>query len=430
MNQWQVASRQPEHLVAMCVWEGASDWYRDATHHGGILSTFWANWYDMQVTTVQHGVGERGATNPNTEGLISGPETLSDEQLAVARIDFGDDIRWHPVDDAYHRERSGDWDRITVPLLSAGNWGGQGLHLRGNVEGFVRSASPQKWLEMHGLEHWTHFYTDYGVDLQKRFFGHFLKDEPTGWETQPPVTLQIRQADGSFVQRAEREWPLARTEWTELHLQADSTLPPTPADEAAVLRYAADGEGLSFTTAPFEVDTEITGPAALRVAISSQTSDADVFAILGLLDPEGAEVTFQGAIDPHSPLAQGWLRASHRRLDPELSRPYRPYHSHKDPQPLTPGEVVELDIEILPTSIVVPHGFRLRLTIQGHDYENPNAAGVRQSNFKNDLRGCGPFLHDDPVDRPPAVFGGEVGLHLGDGAVASLLLPVIAPKTA
>ena len=49
-----------------------------------------------------------------------------------------------------------------MPLLSAGNWGGHGLHLRGNVEGYVRAASPQKWLEMHGLEHWTQFYTDYG----------------------------------------------------------------------------------------------------------------------------------------------------------------------------------------------------------------------------------------------------------------------------
>ena len=44
----------------MCVWEGAADWYRDMTHHGGILSTFWANWYDMQVKTVQYGAGERG----------------------------------------------------------------------------------------------------------------------------------------------------------------------------------------------------------------------------------------------------------------------------------------------------------------------------------------------------------------------------------
>ena len=38
--------------------------------------------------------------------------------------------------------------------------GGQPLHPRGNFEGFFQSASKQKWLEVHGIEHWTHYYTD------------------------------------------------------------------------------------------------------------------------------------------------------------------------------------------------------------------------------------------------------------------------------
>ena len=81
MNQWQVASLQPPHLAAMCIWEGAADWYRDATHHGGTLSTFWANWFDMQVKTVQHGIGERGRRNRATGRLICGDDLLSDEEL-------------------------------------------------------------------------------------------------------------------------------------------------------------------------------------------------------------------------------------------------------------------------------------------------------------------------------------------------------------
>ena len=52
INQWNVASMQPPHFTAMCVWEGAADWYRDMTHHGGIFCTCWENWYDMQVKTV------------------------------------------------------------------------------------------------------------------------------------------------------------------------------------------------------------------------------------------------------------------------------------------------------------------------------------------------------------------------------------------
>jgi putative CocE/NonD family hydrolase len=134
INQWQVACLQPPHLKAMCIWEGAADWYRDMTHHGGILSTFWANWYDMQVKTVQYGLGERGPRSQVTGALVCGDETMSDEELAHNRSNFGDDILAHPLDDEYHQARSPDWDKVTVPLLSAANWGGQGLHARGNLK--------------------------------------------------------------------------------------------------------------------------------------------------------------------------------------------------------------------------------------------------------------------------------------------------------
>ncbi len=73
INQWHVASLQPPHLAAMCVWEGAADWYRDMTHHGGMLSTFWENWYDMQVKTVQYGAGERGKRSRAHGELVCGP---------------------------------------------------------------------------------------------------------------------------------------------------------------------------------------------------------------------------------------------------------------------------------------------------------------------------------------------------------------------
>ena len=147
---------------------------------GGILSTFFANWFDMQVKTVQHGVGERGKRSRATGELACGPEVLSDAELEANRADFGADIFAHPFDDRYHRDRSPNWDKVVTPFLSAASWAGQGLHPRGNFEGFMRARAQQKWLEIHGLEHWTHFYTPYGVALQKKFFGHFLKGERNG----------------------------------------------------------------------------------------------------------------------------------------------------------------------------------------------------------------------------------------------------------
>ena len=82
------------------------------------------------------------------------------------RCDFGDEILAHPLDDDYHKARSPIWSKVKAPFLSAANWGGQPLHPRGNFEGFVRAAAKDKWLEVHGIEHWTHFYTDYGRELQ------------------------------------------------------------------------------------------------------------------------------------------------------------------------------------------------------------------------------------------------------------------------
>ena len=209
MNQWQVASLQPPHLAAMCVWEGAADFYRDASHHGGILCTFWANWYDMQVKTVQHGARRARPAQPqHGRAGLRAARRWTTRELAANRCDFGADILAHPLDDDYHRARSPDWSRVITPFLTAANWGGQGLHLRGNFEGFVRAASTEKWLEVHGIEHWTHFYTDYGRALQKRFFDHFLKGEDNGWERQPRVLLQVRHRDR--FERARRAGMAAR----------------------------------------------------------------------------------------------------------------------------------------------------------------------------------------------------------------------------
>ena len=75
----------------------------------------------------------------------------------------------------------------------------------------------RSYYEAHGIEHWTHFYTDYGRELQKRFFDFFLKGEKNGWNRQPPVLLQVRHVD-KFVERTEGEWPLKRTKWTKFYL--------------------------------------------------------------------------------------------------------------------------------------------------------------------------------------------------------------------
>ena len=382
---------------------------------------------------VQHGLGDRAPVNPNTGESVAGPETLTDAELRELRAPFGEEILAHPLEGPYARERSADWDCVEVPILSAANWGGHGLHARGNFEGYVQAASDRKWLEVHGLEHWSTFYMDYGVDLQRRFFDCFLKGEGEDWERQPPVLLQVRHLDG-FRERGEQEWPLARTRWTPMYLGCANAASELRADAAApgAVSYEATGSGVTFLAPPAEAEYEMTGPAAAKLFVSSTTEDADLFLVLGLFDPSGDEVVFQGMLDPHTPLAQGWLRLSQRRLDPERSTPYRPYHSHDAHQPVAPGEVYEVDVEIWPTSIVVPAGYRIGLTIRGSDYAYAGTLDESRSRlgktFKNQMRGCGPYLHDDPRDRRAGVFDGAQTIHTGGEHPSHLLVPIVPER--
>jgi predicted acyl esterase len=272
------------------------------------------------------------------------------------------------------------------------------------------------------------FYSDYGVSLQKKFFGHFLKGEQTGWDAQPPVLLNVRHVDGTLSLRGESEWPIARTEWTRLFIGADDmSLREAPPVEAKQIEYDPLGPGVTFMTPQFEADTEVTGPIAAKLWIRPTSTDADLFLIVGLFDADGNEVTFMGALDPNTPLAQGWLRASHRKLDPERSLPYRPFHAHDEVQPLIPGEVYELEIEIWPTCVVVLAGYRLGLTVKGADYRFEGDLPPFAEEFHYARRGIGPFEHNDPHDRPADVFGAPVTLLSGGSHASSVLLPFVPP---
>jgi uncharacterized protein len=427
MNAWQVAELQPPHLAAICAWEGSGDHYREAIRHGGLYSGFLPNWFPRAVHRVQHGLGERGPKSRVTGELVCGPEVLSDEQLKKNRIDYDEWIHAHPLDDEACRARSPDWSKVKVPSLSASNWGGVGLHTRGNFEGFVNSASPHKWLEAHGGAHWESFYSSDGERLQKRFFGHFLKGEDPGWAQQPRVELKVRHPGEKYVVRHENEWPLARTRWTRFFLDPEKlSLSTGKKDFEKKLSYETKGDGLLFS-ATFKADLEITGPISAKLWLSSDTEDADVFLVLRVFAPEGEEVTFHGANDPRTPVGLGWLRASHRKLDPKKSLPYRPWHTHDEVQKLTPGKEVELDVEIWPTCIVVPAGHRLALQVRGRDYQHAGPPIVIPG-LKYTLTGVGPFRHDEPKDRPPEIFGGKNTLHFAPGKQPYVLLPVI-PKT-
>ncbi|MFZ1921624.1 MAG: CocE/NonD family hydrolase [Xanthobacteraceae bacterium] len=380
INQWFVANLQPPSLKAIIPWEGFADLYRDALYHGGILSLFMTNWYTAHL--LHHVLGRAAQHQP--------------DGWQVNTLYF-----WlhNSLDSGAFRGSQAQWDKIEVPMFSVGNWSGVGLHLRGNTEAFMHAATPHKKMRIHLGSHVHPFYTEDGRRDQLRFLDYWLKGIDNGVMDEPPIKLAIRKGGDKFDWRNEHEWPLARTRWTKFYLDLSaasaSDAPPLgtlierkPATVASQ-SYAASnlgsmgstsaassqvlgggikpGMGVSFTTPPLEADTEITGPLAAVLWVSSSTEDMDLFLTLRHFAPDGSEIMESGQQGLPVPVAKGWLRASHRELDPELSLPYRPYHRHVRRLYLTPGEIVRVEVEIWPTSMVFKKGHRIRLDVQPRD---------------------------------------------------------------
>lgn len=246
---------------------------------------------------------------------------------------------------------------------------------------------------MHTGSHVGPYYSEWGKRLQLRFPDRFLKHDETAMDGVAPVQLAIRR--GREVEwRAEQEWPPASAQWRRIHLGAGTLQWDQPV--AGTCPFPANFE---FTSTE---RVEITGPVALRLWVSHTRDDLDAFARLEQFDTAGERVPGagpQGTSTP-VPMTVGWLRASHRKLDPQRSLPHRPWHSHDELQPLEPGVPTPLEIEIWPTSLTLEPGHRLQLPLRTDDGDlHPQLA------------------HDDPADRRSAAgatirFGGQHASHL------------------
>ena len=383
----------------------------------------------MQVKTVQYGLGTKGHRSRMNGDWVSGPETLNAEQMGANRYDLGKTYFAHPLDDEFYAAMRPDWSKVKVPMLSAANWGGQPLHPRGNFEGFYRSASNKmaRGARHRALDALLHRLWRWPAEEILRLFPE-RRAAMAGTNSRACNSISGTRTKSSLS--ATKKIGRSRdTQWTKFHLatEAQKLVDKAPNGSAKVT-FDAMSDGVTFLTEPMKAETEITGPVAAKLHVSSSTSDADLFLAPRVFSPDMKEVVFQGALDPHTAIGQGWLRASHRKLDTKLTRPFRPYHTHEEKQPLKPGQVYELDIEIIPTCIVVPKGYRIALSIRGRDYVYPGGSGGRLSNMKNEFTGNGPFLHDDPRDRPLDIFGGKTTLHLGGGQENFVLLPIIPPR--
>ena len=423
-SQWRVANLQPPSLKAIIPWEGRADQYRDQAYHGGIFALgFIGNWW--LTHTAHHLLGKPRSYNPD----------------AFQNVMLWNFMR-NDMDSEYWRLSSARWDQIKVPVYSVGNWGGFAMHLRGNIEGFMNAASKHKKLRVHTGTHFHPFHAEEGRMDQLRWFDYWLKDIDTGIIDEPPVKLEIRSggSEERYPFRFENEWPLKRSKWTKLYLKPERTSVGGPGDvegglaksapkTRAKLSYTASGvtkagvasgsslstthgntgrTGIAFVTPPRAEDTEITGPLVLSVWVSSTSEDMDIFVTIRNIDADGHDVCEVGQHGQPVPcVTKGWLRASHRKLDPKKSLPYRPFHAHDERQWLKKNEIVECRVEVWPTSMVFKKGHKLRVDIQPRDGQ-----------------GSEPYTHYHADYNAGATYS----VYAGGGTPSYLMVPVIPPK--
>ena len=356
-SQVLVSSRaQPPSLTAIFPYDAATDAYRDSFFHGGIPAD---------------GFARSWLANINAYSLSSGRTKDPSGIRQHTQNIFG--LRY-PFDCEYFQERS-SWprlDRITIPTYFGSDWEFFALHLRGAFSGWEGVASTNKRMLVGPRPQPFRPLAAFHQEAL-RWYDHWLKGLDTGVMEGPPIQLWI---PGENTWRGEREWPLARTEWRELFLGGASGAEGTLVDVAGTdgeRSYEVDPSSyearngnprLVYRSAPFPRVTEITGPIALTLVAQSSATDTDWF--VSLLDeaPDGTARS----------LTKGWLRASHRAVDPKRSRRGQPWHPHTEAVPLTPNTPEEFAIEVVSNCNVFSPGHRLRLEIASCDSVSDNFA--------------------------------------------------------
>ena len=406
MAQWLMATLNPPGLACIAPYDGLVDQYRDSNYHCGIYCSYRSVWYTSLRADNQHRLAGRHGRPPMTFDLVG-------------------EIINHPLDDDFWRQRSPYWrlDKIKCPVLSIGHWGKMGLHLRGNILGYEEVTAPKKLLvtgarntfEAHRMFDEVEFH----ARELKPFYDLHLKGANNGFMDSEPVKFFVRGAD---AWRAEEEWPPQATpvayylrqgpsgSVTSLNDGALSTNTPSATEAPTSYTYpdwqwvngtaviGADGRVdparrvLTFTSAPLAADLEAIGPIVLKLYAASTAIDTQFVVKLTDQHPQDAAAHAAGEQPAFTPVSKGWLKASHREKDAARSTPQRPFYTHLNPQPLTPGEIYQFDIEVLPIAYVFKKGHRIRLELANGD--SPATDGVFNHPYHPSLMGTDTIYHD------------------------------------
>ena len=376
-SQLLAAGIQPPHLKTITPWETWGNLYRNLVYPGGVLSVLQQSVYSGKMQN------DDGWTLGTIASRTMKTRPLKEVELLFKKALENPDIKYNPkyyallkypkkdpifVDFLLNPNDGPIWDemsphtnfdKIKIPVYAAAPWG---------MELFTWSlfncyesipTAPRLFMWPPGMTDRPHH--EYHDELT-RWFDFQLKGIDTGIKDEPPIKMFVIGAD---KYRYEYEWPLARTKWTEFYLHPNSSLLLEPVNT----EYEPDGftqpsldvtpivHSVEYKTPPFSEVTEITGPIALYLYASIDTDDTNFMVDLMDVSPSGKEAV----------VSRGYLKASFRGTDKSQSKPWRPYHPFKKPQPVTPGEIYEYQIEMMPTSYMIKPGDFLKLVIRNQD---------------------------------------------------------------
>jgi len=374
--QWFIAAEKPPNLAAIAPWEGLVDAYRNDLGRGGIPD---------------FGFCERITSRMRGKNRVEDVPTMIQKYLLI---------------NAYWEDKAAKLERIEVPAYIVASWTNM-IHTHGTLEGFRRISSKDKWLRVHNTQEWPDYYALENIEELRRFFDRYLKGIENDWEKTPRVRLSVLDPGGvDEVNRPENDFPLARTDYQTLYLDANmGRLSPYPVAEESTIHYKADdSKGQAVFTFRFNQNTELTGYMKLRLWVQADgADDMDLFAFVQKLDKDG---NFVPALVLGAPNfeATGRLRVSHRKLDPVRSTPAEPYLIHRVEELLSPGQVVPVEIAICPTGMLWHAGEKLCLIITGHNLAPVAFPGIKPPKLRNK---------------------GEHIIHTGKKYDSHLLVPVI-----
>lgn len=335
MTQFRVAAKQPPHLACIAPWEATTDIYRESIFEGGIPAL---------------------SFNEFIVASLTGPNKI-DDQVAMARK--------YPLMNEYWEDKIPDFKKIKIPTYACASW--SHFHLRGSFNAFRKIRSTRKWMRAHREQEWPDLYNPQNIEDLKRFFDRYLKNIHNGWEMTPRYRIEVMDAFDCDYQtnRAEKEFPLARTEYQKLYLNASSlALSKEEVMQESMIRYDAN-EGVVNFDYPFIEDTEITGYMKLKLWVEADGhNEMDLFVNIQKTDEEGNWLPTYILGEAH-PGTWGKMRVSHRKLDEKLSTSFEPVQAHTIEEKLNPGEIVPVEIAIVPSSKIWHKGQKLRIQVAG-----------------------------------------------------------------